>query len=258
MKNLKSNALKTIALLLLALCVHAAAQTKQGVNKNVKVHRSFENLREVTIKEYEISVKYDPSISEVIAKKYKHLNSDYKNTFPGYKDGQGECDCTAEFGYVILKTKLNRSSDKYYYIDFWICPEPEFRIFEEGNKTPLDNISATALVIPGNGSIYTSGHMSYFNARQKYDFVNNKITEVPQPFYYVGLKSHTLRTVNLYQDTNLKKVIATLPPNNEIEILLSAGGLYLARTSFGLVGWTKLEAAQYRSVDVEGLFYNND
>jgi hypothetical protein len=250
-----------------------AAQPKSA-NKNVKVHRSFENLKEINV-EYDINVKYDPSISEVIMKPFKNLKSasDYNNTFSSYF-GMDGCD---EDTYIVLKTKLNKNVNKYHYVTFVICPSAwHFEIYKEGNGKPIDvywngweeygkpsdHITGYSLVIPGNGSIYTSGHVGNFNVRRKYDFADNKITEVPQPFFYVGLKSYTLRTVNIYQDKTLNKIIATLPPNNEIEILLTESpftpSLYLVRTSFGLTGWAELSAGQYQSVDVEGLFYNND
>jgi len=86
--------------------------------------------------------------------------------------------------------------------------------------------------------------------------------EVQQPYYYVGLKSRTLNTVNIYQTKDCKVLIATLPKDYEIEILLTEDpfepSMYLVRTSFGLTGWAKLRAGMYESIDVEGLFYNND
>jgi|GEM_PF-3312998 len=229
-------------------------------SQETKVYQSFENLTELKlpIDHWDLIIKYDPSNSYIIAKQYIDLDSDYNGTFS--LDETDGCD---SWEWIMLKTKLNRNIDKYYYITFDMCPSGwEFVIYEEGNKKSISDLSAENLVIPGNGTLYTSGHTGNFNVRRKYELSNNKIVEVEQPYYYVGLKSRTLNTINIYQTKDCKKVIATLPKDYEIEILLTeesfTPSLYLVRTSFGLVGWAKLRAGQYESIDVEGLFYNND
>ena len=247
--------MKKLTLVVFGFCVFLTS-----ISQDIKVLQSFENLSEIKIPNSwgDITIKYDPTISYIIAKKYKELESDYNNTFPDDYSG----DCEGEYGWLMLKTKLDRKTDKYYYISFMTCPETEFYIYEEGNKEPIDNLFALNLVISGNGVIYTSGHMGNFDVRRKFEFSNGKFVEVEQPYYYVGLKSRTLNTINIYQTKDCQKLIATLPKDYEIEILLTENPftpeLYLVRTSFGLVGWAKLKAGQYESIDVEGLFYNND
>jgi hypothetical protein len=58
------------------------------------------------------------------------------------------------------------------------------------------------------------------------------------------------------------QLIAVLAKGHEIEVLVAekpfGNQLYLVRTGFGLTGWDPLKADQYKPVDVEGLFYNND
>jgi len=245
--------MKKLILIALGLCAFLTTKSQEA-----KVHQSFENLSEIKLPNSDkTSIKYDPTISYIIVKQYKELDSDYNNTFP-----LDEADGCYEDSWIILKTKLDRKTDKYYYITFLICPETEFYIYEEGNKEPTDKLFALNLVIPGNGAVYTSGHMGNFDVRQKFEFTNGKFLEVKQPYYYVGLKSKTLNTINIYQTKDCKKLIATLPKNHEIEILLTdesfTPSFYLVRTSFGLVGWAKLRAGQHESIDVEGLFYNND
>ena len=258
MNDKRIKEMKKIILIVLGLCTFLTAKSQ-----DIKVHQSFENLAEVKLPDFnKISIKYDPTISYVIAKKMKDLESDYNNTFPYDYSG----DCEGEYGWLMLKTKLDIKTDKYYYIVFMICPETEFFIYEEGNEKPIDRLYALNLVIPGNGSIYTSGHTCNFDVRQKFELSKGKFLEVKQPYYYVGLKSRTLNTINIYQTKECKKIVATLPKNYEIEVLLteesftdpSTPSLYLVRTSFGLVGWAKLKVGQYESVDVDGLFYNND
>jgi hypothetical protein len=59
-----------------------------------------------------------------------------------------------------------------------------------------------------------------------------------------------------------RQLIAVLAKGHEIEELVAeksfGNQLYLVRTGFGLTGWDPLKADQYKPVDVEGLFYNND
>ena len=246
--------MKKLKLIAFGLCVFLTTKSQ-----DIKIHQSFENLAEIKIPSLDdVSIKYDQTISYIIAKKYKELGLDYNNTFPDDYSG----DCEGEYGWVMLKTKLDRKTDKYYYITFMICPNTEFYIYEEGNKEPIDKLFALNLVIPGNGAIYTSGHMGNFDVRRKFELSNGKFVEIKQPYYYVGLKSRTLNTINIYQTENCKELIAALPKDYEIEVLLTdkpfTPELYLIRTSFGLVGWAKLRVEQGYSIDVEGLFYNND
>ena len=56
---------------------------------------------------------------------------------------------------------------------------------------------------------------------------------------------------------------AELPTGYEIEILLAESGygeeaFYLAKTPVGLIGWLKIRAGQYKSIDVEGIKFNGD
>jgi len=243
--------MKKLTLIAFGLCVFLTTKSQE-----TKVHQSFENLAEINIfYYYDISVKYDSSITEVIAKQYKDLDEDFKNRF--FPD-----DACEDNTWILLKTKLNKNIDKYYYITFAVCPSPEFLFYEEGNNMPIGTQGVLNLVVSGNGIIYTSENLGNFNLRKKFEYKNGKFLEVKQPYYYVGLKSKTLNTVNIYQTKDCKKLIATLPKNHEIEILLTdepdSQEFYLVRTSFGLVGWAKLKSGQGYSIDVEGLFYKND
>jgi hypothetical protein len=230
----------------LALAFAAIAFAQQ---QNAKPHRSFENLKEIK------GVKYDPSISTVIMKKLKDLDSDYNKTFPDYKDYKDPDDCSGD-EVLILKTKISSGVNKHYYVvsSSQCASDDGLLIYEEGNKDYIKYFDRVSLVISGGGSVYTEGGYS-----RKFDFTGGKFVEVKQPFYYIGLKTRTLKTVILYQDKSFKKAIATLPANYEIEVLLrEPKGDYLARTSFGLVGWVKLASElcsneYYCSTDVENL-----
>ena len=220
--------------------------------------RSFENLTTIKIGEVDPkiieSISFDSSISQIINKTYDQLD---KND-PFYRDA---CDGR----YIkLIRTKINRYSDKYYVISYnpSCCCDYGFIIYEDDPEKVIGEITADRLFIPGNGGIYSDGRMwRNFNKRQKFIIQNDTIHEIEQPFNYVGLISSALSNIKIYEDKELTKYIATISKGYEIEVLLNDRDqidLYLVKTSFGLVGWTRLEAQQYKSVDVEGIYYWGD
>jgi len=121
------------------------------------------------------------------------------------------------------------------------------------------------LYITGNKNLYSSGNTNNtFDVKRKFKFTNNRLNEVEQPFYMVGIKGYTLNPIKLYESQKLEEEILQLPKNYPIEILLSQNshnsmeGLYLVKTKFGLLGWTILKAGQYKSIDVDSLIYYGD
>lgn len=91
-----------------------------------------------------------------------------------------------------------------------------------------------------------------FNERRKYTYNGKQFVEVKQPYLYVGLKT-TVKPLGseaaplvLYADKSQQTRVATLPVGTEIEVLLQESSeWYLVRTSFGLVGWTKVTMGAY-------------
>lgn len=217
-------------------------------------HQSFENLQR-------IQVKGNPELFFSVPKNSEIFNDSAEN-FKQLPFGFSVMDFECEANSVVL-AKVNLNTDrKQALLCVGICPEIEFMLYDLKTKELIESFVNYEIVIPGNGAVYTSGHISKFDEKHKYVYQEEVFVELEQPFYHVGLKSKTLRTVVLYADETLTKPLATLPPNYEIEVLLSHPetdtDLYLVKTSFGLLGWCKLEAPQYQSIDVEGLFYNND
>lgn len=167
----------------------------------------------------------------------------------------------------LIKTKIDPKENKYYYISFGSIDGPSFgfTIFEENlpNKI-IGQIQAVSLIVPGNGSLYSIDRCwEDFITKRKHSITADKLIEDKQPFYSVDIKSYALRPIEIYADFNFKDKLATIPINGKIEVILCTGSnsssdIYLVRTSFGLLGWAKLRAAQYQSVDVEGLFYKGD
>jgi len=172
-------------------------------------------------------------------------------------------DCESEMNLLAI-TEIDNSNKKYAII-YGYCPEPEFNIYDAND---LDNyigaIGGLKLYIPGNGNLYVSGHVnSNFNLKRKLTFIDNVIKEVEQPQYYVGLKTKTLNPITLYKTKELKNEVAKLPENYKIEVILAQSSYkldeyYLVKTEFGLIGWTKVKAGQYKSIDIEGIYWAGD
>jgi hypothetical protein len=200
------------------------------------------------------SISFDTSITTVANKKLSELDK----TDPYYAE---ECD-----GDMIkmITTKINSSSNQEYVFIYNLtcCCSWGYTIYKKGEtENPVARITASQLYIPGNGNIYSVNRIATdYLVRKKFTLVDGSLKEVKQPLNYVGIKSKTLRPIKLYGEKEMTTVIADLPADYEVEILLSDKEfgdkkMYLVRTNFGLVGWTTLEAGQYQSIDVEGLFY---
>ena len=62
----------------------------------------------------------------------------------------------------------------------------------------------------------------------------------------------------MYSDKNKREVIAGIPPEYNIEVLLydKDTRLFLIRTEFGLTGW--VEVSTFGKIDIEGLYFAGD
>jgi len=173
----------------------------------------------------------------------------------------------SNYSVRLIETVLNRDSGKKYFITWGSIDGPAvgFTIFEsELPHKIIGQIYSSQIVVPGNGFIYSVERENYnFFVKKKYQIEEDSIKEVKQAYYGVNIDSYALKSITIYQDEELTNPIATIPENGAIKILVtkeldSYPGLYLVQSSFGLVGWAKLESDQYRSTAVEGLYYYGD
>ncbi|MFN3528324.1 MAG: hypothetical protein ACK417_00200 [Bacteroidia bacterium] len=218
--------------------------------------KSFDKLSTISVKNHiEATATFDIASSTV----YNAAFTEIKSKPKGFVLEDFECEVNS---IIIAEVLLDSKSNRRALLTFDVCPEYEFNLYDLESKKNLGSFNALNIVIPGNGSMYTSGHLNEFNVRRKFTLEGRSFRENDQPFYYVGLKSVTLREVKLYSDKALTTTLAVLPSGYEIEVLLAEQAfdnkIYLVRTSYGLIGWAGLKAEQYKSIDVEGLFYNND
>lgn len=161
-----------------------------------------------------------------------------------------------------IRTKLTATKNEYYIIDFdeGASDDPTFVIYkEEDNKLQyIHHLSGTSLVIPGDGNLYVSGHTNnMFDQRKKFMIEKDKITEVSQPFYYVGIESKVKKGLNIYSTTQQHEIVAILPEGSPVTVLLNKGDLYLLKTPQGLVGWVLIPDGD-QDTPIEGLYFVGD
>ncbi len=220
----------------------------------------FDYLEELVVhksEHEEIVIKYNDASTTVFNEKRTELPEDdplyYSDHGPGMNDVKA------------LKTKISSSGSDYIVVFSWgASGDPSFQFFKDGNfERSLFSIPGTHLYVPGNGSIYVSGHTNnLFNTRKKFKVRNEELDEVDQPFNYVGLKSKTRKPAKLYKTEKLSEVIASMPENYSVEVLVNKPGtdLFLVKTDFGLTGWLEVSGRdQMSGVElIEGLYYRGD
>lgn len=225
-------------------------EVEVNASNETKIGEAFDYLSKLKINDY-VFIKYRQSTTSVINKELGELeesNPLYRNEGPATGD------------VLLIETKVN-SSDYYFVVFTWgPSGDPAFKFFKEGKSQPSFSIPALAVYITGNGSIYSEGHVNNtFNTRKKFTVRNDKLTEVEQPFYYVGLETQTLQPITLYNNENLSNKVASLPKNYSIEVVAHKKGtsLYLIKTDFGLIGWVKVEST-FGNPTIKGLVFAGD
>jgi len=254
---LRLSAYTFIVLLFLTSCSSQNGQEDAREKNQVELtSRAFPKLLEITNSDDSLSRLYiDANKAEVFNRKLKDLDKSH----PLFTD----IDCESEMTLLAI-TPLDNSKKKYAIV-YGYCPEPEFHIYAADDLSKFyGSIGGLNMYVTGNGNLYVSGHVnSNFDLKRKLTFTEQNITEVEQPHYYVGLKTKTLAAITLYRTKEMKEVVATLPKDYKIEVLLAETShqhedFYLVKTAFGLVGWTQIKAGQYQSVEVDGIFWNGD
>ena len=137
--------------------------------------------------------------------------------------------------------------------------DPQFILREINSTMESAHFNGMNIYIPGNSAVYVSGHTdNYFNEHRKYIFTDGKFSEVKQPFLYVGLDTVALKDIKIFADKSYKDVIATIPKNSQVMVLLADGNDYLLKTSFGLVGWFHNQDQSGTDISIKGLYFNGD
>lgn len=171
-----------------------------------------------------------------------------------------------EFKIIARYKNATLKDSVFILFDEGMSADPRFTIYTKSHKL-LGSFPALEFYINSSGTIYTAGHTNnMYNRRRKFQMQNDKIVEIQQPYNYVGLKGKTEKNVTLYRDKVGTDIVAQIPKDYEIEILLAesptkdfeSDQLFLVRTDFGLVGWLRLSAEDVYETVLKGLFYAGD
>lgn len=171
-----------------------------------------------------------------------------------------------DLSYInVLQFQLVATSPESYLLTFdeGSSADPTFTIYQQlpnGEKREIFRQNGLEIVLPGNGHLYVSGHTNnMFNMRRKFEFNHGTLTEIKQPFYYVGLATQTTQPITLYDSLEYRKEVAKLPAGHKIEVLVNLKEDYLVKTAFGLTGWLKIPDGMMRDqTPVTGIFFAGD
>jgi len=220
----------------------------------------FPNLTRISVDTtYNVFFGYDKSTTRLINKPCYQLEK--ADPFHCYED-------SVPVTWIILAKFKNKSLKDSIYIVYseGLSADPVFEVSTKPDaSTIIGSFYCLEFYINASGTIYTSGHTNnMFNKRKKFQLKNDTIVEVQQPYLYVGMKGKTMKDVTLFKDKVGKTIVAQLPKEYEIEILLAESGtkdfeietLFLVRTDFGLVGWLRLEG--FGEQVLKDLYYAGD
>lgn len=187
-------------------------------------------------------ISYDASLSKVINKPL---------------DAEGKEDITR-----VLSTRLNRENDARCFVDFDPGPsaDPQFLLTDEKTGTEVGRIGADALILPGNGFIYSIARTNNMHEeRQKFAVRDGKLVEVKQPFSYVGLESKAKVPLTLTAAKGSGETVASIPKGDALQVVLRDDEYLLVKTQFGLVGWWKMKTDVLAgNEEIEGIYFAGD
>lgn len=140
--------------------------------------------------------------------------------------------------------------------------DPTFNIkWVDGKKEKEFSIEGTDLDLLSNGEILISGHTNNkFSQRRKVVFKNNKLSEVEQPYYYVGIKSKSLIDIDARVNPDEKSSpVFHVKKGDPVEVILSDTSqvYFLIKNNKGLLGWILISENQRPTV-IKEIFFKGD
>lgn len=219
-----------------------------NVAKAAEGMAAFPDLTPLILTNEDVTLYYDPQKSIILNGKHPESQSYY------------------EAGVYIsrpLRTQLLGPGKGFFTIDCdsggsW---DPGCTVLEEiaGQLKPVVDIRGLRFVLPGDGNIYVDGHNNtMFNVRRKFEWQDGTFVEVQQPFYYVGVETHTRTDLEMYSTTDYKQVVAILPKGTPVHVLLNEKHNYLVKTAFGLLGWINIQNVSQENSPIEGIYFAGD
>jgi hypothetical protein len=206
-------------------------------------------------------VAYRSDVSAVVDR----LRSELPRSHPLYLDDGFEAD-----DRLLLETAICDSDGQAYYVVFSEGPsaDPSFYFIKADSSSdqPWAEVPGNTLAIPTLGAVYAANrYNNFFTKRTKYAYSPGGLHEVPQPFFFVGLKTQALKPITLYASPTEDSQVTQLPAGAEIEVLLTDDRqddlhrtCFLVKTPFGLLGWVWVPETQYQSGLIEGISWWGD
>lgn len=161
---------------------------------------------------------------------------------------------------LVLRTRLGESSE-WYRVVYSEGPsvDPEFIIYSEagGKEREVFREFGLWLRLPGDGFVYVSGHTNdFFDKTRKFAVRHDGSSEVKQPFYFVGITTTALETLELLESPAAPGVVASVAKGEQVTVVLNSGDFYLVRSTGSLVGWVRLKqdgtATQFKDINYAG------
>lgn len=164
---------------------------------------------------------------------------------------------------IVAEVRLADASTVKYQVEYTSGPSEDPGFFirtSENSKRIGSKFDGLNFAVFGDNSFYVWGHVnSYFNIRKKYTINDRWVSEVMQPFYYVGLDTIAKKELVLYSNNDGKKQIGNVGTGEKLQIVLNRGEWYLIKTNLEMLGWWRPKDREfYKSKEIENLFYYGD
>lgn len=122
-------------------------------------------------------------------------------------------------------------------------------------------VDGELVVVPGDGCMYSQQN-AYADFRTTRKFCSNGalLSEVAQPFEYKGLKTVTVKSVDISEAPRRMKPFHRIPAHRFIEVILSthpsekenhAGKWYLVRDAVGITGWVAADTLNKNGTSID-------
>jgi hypothetical protein len=121
-----------------------------------------------------------------------------------------------------------------------------YRQVDNKLKKIFSTSSSSVPAVQGNGVLYVTRWMGFWNRLEKYSFDKNQKVFLPveQAFFYVGTSATISSSIRIYKERNTKKIVAKLIPESQVVILLAdpQAEWFLIKSVTGLLGWVHEDA----------------
>lgn len=169
----------------------------------------------------------------------------------------------------LANVRLNEQDTTYELMcneDPSADPHCDFYQIGPQGRQEVGTLDGNLFYLPGNGFIYAdSSSNRYHRERSKWQLKNGRLTEVKQPFYYVGLDTHANAALTLTAQAGGGQTVANIPAGGKLTVLLrdhreGERQHFLVKTEFGLTGWVALDGSDLvpGKGRIEGIFYHGD